>query len=157
MSSIFIPTVPLFWILSQNPVYLILVPGFIEGFSWSGFNLSTSNFIYDAVKKELRGIAVSYFNLSVGFGIFFGGLVGAALIGFLKIDLLWLIIGIFSLSAFLRMIVIFYFTPLIIGNPRTQRFKSAKNLRKFIFKEFKSSLAEEAHQLASIKHYLEEK
>lgn len=46
LSSCIIPIVPLLWLVSPHPYYLILVQ-IISGFAWSGFTLSTANYLYD--------------------------------------------------------------------------------------------------------------
>ncbi|MEQ8954552.1 MAG: MFS transporter [Gammaproteobacteria bacterium] len=44
--SLFIPIIPLLWLVSPDPMYLILVQ-IVSGISWSGFTLSTANYLYD--------------------------------------------------------------------------------------------------------------
>jgi len=74
-SAIFIVIMPLLWLFSKNPVYLTIV-NFFGGYIWSGYNLATVNFIFDAVSSEKRTRCVSYFNFTNGFFIFLGSFIG---------------------------------------------------------------------------------
>lgn len=77
-SSLLIPLIPLLWLLSPNPVYLIFLNAF-AGYAWSGFNLCAINFIFDAASPEVRTRCLGYFNFTNGVAIFFGGLIGGYL------------------------------------------------------------------------------
>lgn len=46
VTSCILPTVPLWWLISPNFYFLLLVQA-LSGFAWSGFTLSTSNYLYD--------------------------------------------------------------------------------------------------------------
>ncbi len=46
ISSLVIPVVPIFWMLSPNFYYLLLVQ-MLSGLVWSAFTLSTANYLYD--------------------------------------------------------------------------------------------------------------
>lgn len=78
LSSKFVAFVPLLWLVSPDPVYLIFVQIF-AGFFWAGFNLGIINFMYDAVKPEKRTRCVAYFNVVNGSAIFLGALTGGFL------------------------------------------------------------------------------
>jgi MFS family permease len=69
-------TLPLFWIFSTD-YFVLLLAQVVSGACWSGFNLATSNFIYDAVTPAKRARVFSYHNLLTG--IF--SVIGAMLIG----------------------------------------------------------------------------
>src|SRR3989344_3800362 len=71
VTSFLSPLPPFLWLISGNPLYLIFVPQLIAGLGWSGFNLASSNFIYDAVTPERRGIVVSYYTMVSGLAVFF--------------------------------------------------------------------------------------
>lgn len=152
ITTILIPIIPILWILHNSVIYLIIVPGIVRGIAWAGFNLSSGNFIYDNVSQEKRGLAVSYFNMMMGLGIFFGGLVGAFLIQFLNtsIDPIEII---FISSTILTMIVV------AIGIPKIQGMKKNKNrnpkeFRKFLLKQIRPTLNEEVHEIVEIKKYI---
>ncbi len=78
LSSKFVAFVPLLWLVSPSPVYLVFVQVF-AGFFWAGFNLGIINFMYDAVKPEKRTRCVAYFNVVNGSAIFAGALIGGFL------------------------------------------------------------------------------
>ncbi len=88
ITGILIPLIPVYWlgtllILPFNSVSLIVVYLFIceilSGFAWAGFNLSSANFIYDAVSRQRMALCVSYFNLINAAGTFVGAILGGIL------------------------------------------------------------------------------
>jgi MFS family permease len=107
ITSLLIPLIPLCWLLSRNPYYLMLAECF-SGFVWGGFNLCTSNFIYDAVSPEKRVRCLGYFNMINGAAVFLGtslgGFLGDRLAPFLGFPLL----SLFLLSAALRFFAHFF-------------------------------------------------
>jgi MFS family permease len=155
LTSIFIPLIPLAWILSSNIIYLFFVPSIIGGMSWAGFNLAATNFIYDNVSSDKRGLAVSYYNMLVGIGVFLGAGTGALLIKFLNTTVIEPIVLIFLIGTVARMLVAFF------GITKIKEIRQTKKLSKntfkhLILKEAKPTLVEEAHQIMSIKDYLTE-
>jgi MFS family permease len=106
-TSFLIPLIPVLWLVSKNPAYLISVECF-SGFVWGGFNLCASNFIYDAVSPEKRVRCIGYFNLINGTALF----AGASLGGFLADRLPpWQgnpVAGLFLLSGVLRFAAHFF-------------------------------------------------
>ncbi len=157
MASITIPIAPILWVLNPNPIYLAIIPPFISGMSWSAFNLATSNFVYDNVEKQKRGLAVSYFNMLNGVGIFLGAGLAAILLKYLKTSFIEPIIFIFFLGAIIRMIVMFFGIPHIREVRKTKRLHGIKELEEVIVRVIKPTRYEEAHEINSIKGYLEEK
>ncbi|WKZ17836.1 MAG: MFS transporter [Candidatus Jettenia sp. CY-1] len=107
ITSFIIPVVPALWLFSANPFYLGVVNA-LAGFVWSGFNLCTTNFIYDAVSAQKRLRCLGYFNLINGGAIF----AGASLGGFLaeRVSPLWgsRLLTIFLISAILRFLADFF-------------------------------------------------
>ena len=79
VSSFLLPLIPVFWIFSHNPVYLVAIQA-LAGFFWAGFNLGLSNFIYDAVTPEKRTRCIAYFNVINGVAITLGALAGGLLV-----------------------------------------------------------------------------
>lgn len=154
VTNILIPIIPILWILSPSPIYLILVPSIISGVSWAGFNLSARNFVYDNVSQQRRGLALSYYNLLSGIGIFLGAGIGALLIKFLTISFIEPLFLIFIIGSIARMIVVFLWLPKIKEIKETKKFDSSKALKNIIFKEAKPTLIEEAHEIIHIKEYL---
>ena len=155
LTSIFIPLIPLLWILSPNPIYLFFIPSIIGGISWAGFNLAATNFIYDNVKAAKRGLAVSYYNMLVGIGVFLGAGLGALLIKYLNTTFIEPIILIFLIGTAARMIVSFFGITKIKEIRKTQKFSKGV-FKHLILKEAKPTLIEEANQIMSIKDYLRE-
>ena len=154
MTNVLIPIIPILWILSPSPLYLILIPSLISGISWAGFNLSARNFVYDNVSQQKRGLAVSYYNLLNGIGIFLGAGLGAFLVKFLTISFIEPLFLIFILGSVARMIVVFFWLPKIKEIKEIKKIYSSKALKNIIFKESKPTLIEEAHEIIHIKKYL---
>lgn len=75
LSSFLAALIPVFWLFSDNPAYLMLVQIF-SGFSWSGVTLSAGNFIYDAVTPQKRVRCIAYFNVINGIALFLGSSLG---------------------------------------------------------------------------------
>ena len=157
ISSFLISTIPILLILSPSPLYLILVPQFVSGISWAGFNLASGNFIYDNVRQQKRAIAVSYYNIVVGIGIFLGAGFTALLIKFFTINLIKSILIIFVLSSLARLFVILWWIPQIKEIRKIDGSVNSKALKNIILRDVKPTLLEEVHQIMEIKRYLREK
>ena len=96
--------IPLLWIISQNPFYLIGTQIF-SGFIWAGFNICTSNFIYDAVSPEKRTRCIAYFNTLNGGALCLGAVLGGFLLPFLPPLFGYKILTLFVISSLLRIII----------------------------------------------------
>lgn len=153
LTTIIIPIVPLLWILSENPIYLIIIPSAIGGVVWSGFILASGNFVYDSVEPKKRGLVISYFNIIVGIGILLGAGLGALLIKYITSNIIEPLFAIFIFGSILRMIVVSIFIPKF---KETRKSKNRGSLRKMIIRETKPTLIEEANQIMTIKRYLHE-
>lgn len=102
--GLLLPAIPVLWLFSSNPAYLIAVEGF-GGFLWAGFNLASSNFIYDAVSKQRRGICFAYFGALNGIGIFIGATLGGLIATYLKPGFISVFLLLFLISGLLRLVV----------------------------------------------------
>ncbi len=157
ITLMFIPIIPILYILNPSPIYLIFVPALIGGTSWAGFNLAAGNFIYDNVTPQKRAIAVSYSNVLWGFGVFLGAGLSAILIKFLSFNLIEPITAVFIIGALARMIVVSFLISKIKEVRNIKKNKGKKSFKNIVFKEAKTSLVEEAHELMGIGGYLREK
>ena len=113
IGGLLIPFAPLLWIFSGNPIYLILTAQLVAGVGWSAFNLASSNFIYDSVTPQRRGICVAYFNMINGIGVFAGAMLGGLFAQYVSVSFMNTFLLIFLISAVLRGIVVLIFTPRI--------------------------------------------
>lgn len=107
ITSPLIGFIPLLWIINQHPLFLILAQVF-SGFAWAGFNISTTNFIYDAVTPQKRTRCISYFNVFNGIALCSGALIGGFLLNKLPALMGHKVLTLFLLSAILRLGVGFY-------------------------------------------------
>ena len=132
ITAILLPIYPILWLISGSPIFLIFFPSLIKGIALAGFNLSASNFVYDSVKPEKRGLAISYYNLLNGIGIFLGAGLGAILVKVLTISFMDKILFIFLISGFARMIVSLTMIPFIREIRKTKKLNSQKALQSLV-------------------------
>jgi MFS family permease len=105
ITSWLMPVVPLLWLVSANPVYLVFA-NIISGFTWSGFNLSTVNFVYDASEPASRTKQLAVFNSMTWLAICMGALAGGYLIPHLPHFLGYQIRTLFTISGVLRAVIV---------------------------------------------------
>ena len=101
LSSFLAALIPMFWLFSHNPAYLMLVQIF-SGFSWSGVTLSAGNFIYDAVTPQKRVRCIAYFNVINGLALFMGSSLGGYFAARLPPFFGYRLLGLFALSCVCR-------------------------------------------------------
>ena len=109
--------IPLLWIFSRHPVFLLFAQIF-SGFVWAGFTLCTTNFIYDAVTPEKRTRCISYFNVLNGLALCSGALLGGFLLQSLPPIFGHKILMLFLISSILR-IMVGIFVPLKLKEVRS--------------------------------------
>jgi len=101
LSSFLAALIPVFWLFSHEPAYLMLVQIW-GGFSWSGVTLSAANFIYDAVTPQKRVRCIAYFNVINGVALFLGTSLGGFLASRLPPLLGYRLLSLFAVSCFCR-------------------------------------------------------
>ena len=99
------PLIPLLWLVSTNPVYLVFANAF-SGFIWSGFDLSCSNFLFDASAPETRTRQIALFNCIVNVTLAIGALSGGFLAPHLPALLGYQLRSLFTLSGILRAVAV---------------------------------------------------
>ena len=117
------PIVPLLWIFLKTPIFLILFPGLISGIANSAFIMSVTNFTYDSVSSQRRGLCVAYSSLLTGIGIFLGSVLGGLLIQYSDINFMEPIFFVFLLSSILIFISSLIFLPHIKEIKKTEKMK----------------------------------
>jgi MFS family permease len=107
IGAIMLPIIPLLWLVPNPPViYLILVAQLVSGIGWTTFNLSASNFIYDCVSCQQRGLYIAYYNFIIGIGIFCGGITGSLILSYLPITFMNQFLFLFLISGIIRGIAV---------------------------------------------------
>ncbi|MBN1870973.1 MAG: MFS transporter [Candidatus Omnitrophica bacterium] len=104
LTSPLIGIIPLLWVINRNPLFLVCAQ-IASGFLWAGFNLCSSNFIYDAVTPEKRTRCIAYFNTFNGTALCIGALCGGFLLPLLPPIFGYRILSLFVISSFLRIII----------------------------------------------------
>ncbi len=132
IGSVLVPFLPIFWLVSSSPYYLAFVPQLIGGIGWAAFNFGASNFIFDSVSPQRRGLCVAYYNIFVGIGIFIGASLGGLLANYLSISFMNKLLFIFLISGITRLLIVFIFLPLI---REIREVKEAKRNPVLYFKE----------------------
>ena len=106
ITGYFLPVIPLLWLISTNPAYLVCANIF-SGFIWAGFDLSCSNFLYDASNPETRTKQIAMFNCIVNLTLSLGALAGGYIAPHLPALLGYQLRTLFTLSGVLRAVAIF--------------------------------------------------
>jgi MFS family permease len=119
VTGIFIPLMPLLWTFSTNFWYLVSIQ-VLSGFSWAGFSLSASNFLYDLIAPNRRTSYIAVHNVLVAGGVFCGAILGGYLGLVLPVNVSlfgqsfsWLssLYGVFVISTLMRGAVAFLLIP----------------------------------------------
>jgi MFS family permease len=117
ITGFLIPLLPFLWLLTafvHGMLYLVILIILLEVYSgiiWSGFNLSSSSFVYDAVTKERLAICSSYLNIINGFFALIGALLGGYLSSHeISIFGFGPILTLFILSAIARFVVYYFYS-----------------------------------------------
>lgn len=127
-TSCFLPVLPVLWIFSESFYYLLLVQ-VLSGFAWSGFSLSTANYLYDIRphKTNFATYAAAQSALSAGcvfFGAISGGYLATAAPAILeRLPMLnWgsSLFLVFATSGLLRLLITLWFIPRAV-EPRVRR------------------------------------
>ena len=110
---------PFLWTVSGTAGYLVFVQ-IVAGFFWAGYNLSVTNFLFDAVSPQKRARCVAYQSTINGVLILSGSLAGSYTASkfplFLNFEKwFWiknsLYVQVFFISGVLRIITLFSFIP----------------------------------------------
>ena len=112
-TSISLPILSLIWVFNRN-FYIILLAQIFGGFVWSGFNLCTQNYIFDAVRRENVAKISSYYNIMANLFSFMGVTLSGLLTVLTKHFHFSFFTSnnyelIFILSFFLRILVVLFF------------------------------------------------
>lgn len=131
ITSLFVPFVPLGWVLNHSLWWLIIIQIF-SGFAWAGFQLSSGVFIFDAALPENRTRYIALYNslifLGVSLGSLTGGIVAPLLPPFMGSHLL----SIFIVSGVARLTVALFFLPRIKEVRKVPQIEA----RELLFRDF---------------------
>ncbi|MEP9410250.1 MAG: MFS transporter [Candidatus Brocadia sp.] len=102
--SMVISVLPALWLVSHR-VYFLIGIQVLAGFFWGGFNLCSSNFIYESAIPEKRTRCISYFNAINGLAICLGNLLGGFLATHIPPVFGHRMLTLFAISSCLRIIL----------------------------------------------------
>lgn len=126
ITAFMIATLPLWWLINRHPLYLFFVQ-VLGGITWAGFNLSATNFIYDAVTPQKRIRCIAYLNTFSAVAVTLSSLLGGHLAMVLPQVFAYKLLTLFLLSSALRFLVVI-FLGLRIKEVRTTQRISTRDL-----------------------------
>lgn len=118
ITSCIIPTLPLWWLVSPNFYYLLLVQ-VLSGLAWGGFSLSTANYLYDIRPHRSNFATYAALQSAVGAGMIFIGAVFGGWVAknveqmaqLIELDLAYSVFIVFICSSAFRSVVALWFLP----------------------------------------------
>jgi MFS family permease len=113
VASILLPILPLNYVFSSNIVYLIFAE-ILSGFTWGGFFLASTNFVYDATDGATRTKQIAVFNTISGLAACAGALLGGFIAERLPDLLGYQLRTLFAISGSLRALLALIMLRLII-------------------------------------------
>jgi len=116
---------PLLWMFIKDPLFLIIIPQFLSGLANASFTIGTTNFTYDSVSPQKRGICVAYTSIMSGVGVFFGSLLGGLLLNYVDFNLVNPFIVTFAIASITRFLVGLFALPLIKEEKKVERLPPA--------------------------------
>lgn len=123
ITSCMIPIAPALWLVSDNFAYIILIQVF-AGFAWSGYTLSTANYLYDIRPHRSDFATYAALQASLTAGLVFIGVMTGGVIAVHSVEFLawsgwdaWFgnpLFLVFVVSGLLRALVALWFIPIAV-------------------------------------------
>lgn len=112
ISGFLMPIIPLLWIFSTDIWYLYVLQIY-SGIVWAGFDIASSNYIYDCTSPQRRVICITYYNMLNGGFILAGSLLGSLVVKFGE-GMFWsAYLFVFLVSFILRILTSLIFIPIL--------------------------------------------
>lgn len=153
ISAILIPMIPLLFILHNSLLYFIFFTQLVSGLAWSGFMLAEGNFVYDNIRPEKRGFAISYLHLIDGLALFIGATTSALFMKYLTFNIYNIIVMLYIASALFRFIAVTAFLPKVEEVKKKRKLRNLHQLSHIIMRQTKPAIKEEFHEVYSMKKY----
>jgi MFS family permease len=121
-----VPWTPFLWVISQN-IYWLGAIQVVSGVGWAGFNLAASNYLYDIVTPQRRGLCFAYQSILNGVSVFIGASIGGLIAG-LPAGILGMniLLFIFLISSIVRVLISIIFVNKLKEVRSVQDFKFRK-------------------------------
>jgi MFS family permease len=110
LTALMIPLVPVVWLAGHDLIYLIIIQVF-SGFAWSGFNLASTNLLYESAAPERRTRAIAVFNALSGTAMCVGAAIGGVIATRLPEIAGQSFLTLFLLSGILRAAAVIFLLP----------------------------------------------
>ena len=129
VTALLVPFIPIMWIFSSSIVYLFFLQ-LVAGFIWAGFNLSSANFIFDAVPAPKRARCNAYYNVFNGVAIFIGASLGGFFANYIIAPKFFIsnLLVVFLISGILRLVFVLMFLPRFREERKVEKIKDSKLL-----------------------------
>ena len=123
LAGFIFPFVPVLWIFISNPIFLFILPGLLSGIANAAFSIGITDYTYELLKPEERGISVAYSSVLIGLGVFAGALIGGFLIQYISITFMNPTKFVFMISAIMMFITSLIFIPMLKEVRKTKKLK----------------------------------
>ncbi len=110
ITGVLVSFVPVLWLVSGNVFYLAAIQ-FYSGIAWAGFNLVSSNFLFDATTSQNRTAYLAYFGAGAALASALGAFAGGALVDRVPALLGSSLLTMFLISSVLRLMTGIVFLP----------------------------------------------
>jgi MFS family permease len=114
---------PLLWLFVKTPLMIVFIPQILVGLANAALNISITNYTYDSVSRQKRGLCLAYTNIMIGSGALIGSLLGGLLINILSFSWINSFFFVFILAAVLRLAVALFFLPKLKEVRRTAKLR----------------------------------
>jgi MFS family permease len=133
ISGVFYALYPLSWIFIKDPFILISISQVIIGIGTAGYTISTTNFIYDTVTPQRRGICTAYMNILIGIGTFFGAISGGLIIKYMPANIIEPIFAAFIISSMGRLLTTILIVPRIKERRKTEKINFGEGIHELLY------------------------
>lgn len=133
--ALLISLTPICWLFSSNLYYLLFLQLFSMIF-WTGFNLSSINYIYEAASQPKRARCFAFYSMILGIGIFLGTQIGLFVSKFFPTD----IFGIDYRDSFCWVLIISGAVRLFATLVFLKNFKELRDVKPFEINSFWSDV-----------------
>lgn len=123
ISNILFAINPIIWIFVKTPLAIIFIPQVVSGLANAAMTIGITNYTYDGVSPQKRGLCNAYTNLLIGMGTLVGSLIGGYLIRTLQSSTMNSFFIVFAIAGVARLAVGLFFLPQLKEMRKVKKFK----------------------------------